>query len=111
MIRHPVRFLVCLCSLALLLQSCNMPGYAPDVYVSPSGSDSNHCLNATTSCASIQQAFSRVQTARTIHLRAGDDAPAAQGISITFVLLEGAEQTHTFLYIASGMAGEVFLYV
>ncbi len=111
MIRHPVRFLVCLCSLALLLQSCNMPGYAPDVYVSPGGSDSNDCLSATTSCASIQQAFSRVQTGGTIHLAAGDYVPAAQAIISRFVILEGAGQTQTFLYMTSGMAGGSILYV
>jgi len=84
-------------------------GRGPDVYVSPTGSDSNDCWSVATACATVDRALSRLSDLGVVHFSAGA-YPLTSSIrdfhGLTAVTFRGESSTTTTIYSPPG-GGEV----
>jgi len=93
--------------LALILPACGPePGLVPDVYLSPSGSDSGNCQTAATACATFGRALPLVERGGTVHLASGSYQPD-QVVIQKLVTVAGAGRGTTTLYSRPGV-GAIF---
>jgi hypothetical protein len=93
--------------LALILPACGPePGLVPDVYLSPSGSDSGNCQTTATACATFGRALPLVERGGTVHLASGSYQPE-QVLIQKLVNVEGAGRGTTTLYSRPGV-GAIF---
>ena len=85
------------------------PGFRPDVYLSPTGSDSNDCWSAAAACATADHALGRLSDSGVVHFAAGG-FPLTGSINdlhgLTVLTFRGESSRTTTLYSPPG-GGEV----